>query len=62
MANQLERGIDVAHEAVQATAVHAGRIAGIVATAVGQLRSEVGDLVWDFRDLAGGLKQPPTDD
>jgi hypothetical protein len=62
MANQLERGIDVAHEAVQATAVHAGRIAGILATAVGQLRSEVGDLVWDFRDLAGDLKQPPTDD
>jgi hypothetical protein len=62
MANQLERGIDVAHEAVQATAVHAGRIAGIVATAVSQLRSEVGDLVWDFRDLAGDLKQPPTDD
>jgi hypothetical protein len=62
MANQLERGIDVAHEAVQAAAVHAGRIAGIVATAVGQLRSEVGDLVWDFRDLAGDLKQPPADD
>jgi hypothetical protein len=62
MANQLERGIDVAHEAVQATAVHAGRIAGIVVTAVGRLRSEVGDLVWDFRDLAGDLKQPPADD
>jgi hypothetical protein len=62
MANQLERGIDVAHEAVQATAVHAGRIAGIVATAVGQLRTEVGDLVWDFRDLAGDLRQPPAED
>ena len=62
MAYQLERGIDVAHEAVQATVVHAGRIAGIVTTAVGQLVSEVGDLVWDFRDLAGDLKQSSADD
>ncbi|CAN5404951.1 hypothetical protein BH09ACT8_BH09ACT8_46680 [soil metagenome] len=62
MASPLERGIDVAHEAVQATAVHAGRIAGILVTAVGQLRAEVGDLVWDFRDLAGDLKQPSDED
>ena len=62
MAGPLERGIDVAHEAVQATAVHAGRIAGIVVSAVGQLRTEVGDLVWDFRDLAGDLKQPSNED
>lgn len=62
MAGPLERGIDVAHEAVQATAVHAGRIAGIVVTAVSQLRAEVGDLVWDFRDLAGDLKQPSKED
>ncbi len=61
MANQLEHGIDLAYEAVQATAVHAGRIAGIVATAVGQLRTEVGELVWDFRDLAGDLRQPPKE-
>jgi hypothetical protein len=57
MASPLERGIDVAHEAVQATAVHAGRIAGILVSAVGQLRAEVSDLVWDFRDLASDLRQ-----
>lgn len=62
MAGPLERGIDVAHEAIQATAMHAGRITGILVTAVGQLRAEFGDLVWDFRDLAGDLKQRSAED
>lgn len=59
---EIDRGIEVVQEAVHTTTVRVGRIAGIVSGAVGQVMREIGDLVWDYRDIAGDArKSPPTD-
>jgi hypothetical protein len=55
----LARVTDVAYEAVHATGMHARRIAGAVSTALARVTREVGDLVWDYRDMAGDLRRPP---
>ena len=53
----LERGSDVAHEAVHATVVHVRRIAGVVSSAAVRVAREVEDLAWDYRDVAGDLRR-----
>jgi hypothetical protein len=57
----LERGLDratgVAFEAVNVTAMHLRRIAGLVSTALARAVQEVEDLVWDYQDLAGDLRR-----
>jgi hypothetical protein len=48
---------DAALEAVNVTALHARRIVAALAKAIGQTRREVSDLVWDYNDLAGGVRR-----
>jgi hypothetical protein len=52
---ELDHANDIACEAVNATAMHLRRIAGLVATALARAAHEVADLAWDYRDLAGDL-------
>lgn len=54
---KLERATDVAFEAVNATAIHLRRIVGLVSAALGRVAQEVADLVWDYQDLVGDLRQ-----
>jgi hypothetical protein len=53
----LDRATDVAFEAVNVTAMHLRRIAGLVCTALARAVQEVEDLVWDYQDLAGDLRR-----
>ena len=48
----LDRAVDVAFEAANATVVHLGRIAKLVSTALGRAVHEVADLVLIYQDLA----------
>jgi len=57
MIEELERGIDFAHEAVHAAVVHARRVAGIVSTAVRGVAQALGDIAWDYRDMASTARQ-----
>jgi hypothetical protein len=54
---QLNRASEVATEVVDATALHVRRIAGVVRTAAGRTGREVGDLVWDYNELAGSFRR-----
>ncbi|MCW2687869.1 MAG: hypothetical protein JWR37_2759 [Mycobacterium sp.] len=62
MVREIERAVDVTHEAVNAAAMHARRIVGIVSTAAGRLAREVGDLVWDYQDMASAARRPVRDE
>jgi hypothetical protein len=53
-----DRAIDNVFEAVNTTATHLGRIAGLVAGAAARAAQEVVDLVWDYRDLANEVRKP----
>jgi hypothetical protein len=55
--HESERATDVVFEAVNATAMHLRRIVGFVSTALGRAAQEVADLVWDYQNLAGDLRQ-----
>jgi hypothetical protein len=50
--HNIDRAADVALEAANATVVHLGRIAKLVATALGRAAQEVADLVLIYQDLA----------
>jgi hypothetical protein len=52
----LRKGIDAAHQAVGVTALHLRRITGAVAEALGRVRRETRDLLWDYRDVAADLR------
>ena len=58
----LTRGTDAAHEAVHATVVHLRRIVGAVSVALGRVRREAQDLVWDYQDVAADLRWPSVSD
>lgn len=58
MVEELERGIDFAHEAVNAAVVHACRVAGIVSTAVRGVAQELADVAWNYQDMASTARQP----
>ena len=58
----LTRGTDAAHEAVHATVVHLRRIVGAVSVALGRVRREAQDLVWDYQDVAADLRRPSVSD
>jgi hypothetical protein len=53
---ELNRIADIAVEAVNATALHVRRIVGALYTALGRAKREVGDLAWDYNDLAGSVR------
>lgn len=50
---ELNRIADFAVEAVSVTALHARRIVGALHTAAGRAKREIGDLAWDYHELAG---------
>ena len=54
----LRKGIDAAHQAVGVTALHLRRITGAVAEALGRVRRETHDLMWDYQDVAADLRRP----
>jgi hypothetical protein len=54
----LARGADAAHEALHATVLHLRRIAGAVSVALGRVKREAHDLVWDYQDVATDLRRP----
>ena len=53
----VKRGTDAVGEAVHATAVHARRILGAVATAATRVKQETQDLAWDYQDVAADLRR-----
>jgi hypothetical protein len=53
---ELNRITDIAVDAVDVTAVHVGRIVGALYTAVGRAKRELGDLAWDYNELAGSVR------
>ncbi|OBA64123.1 hypothetical protein A5647_03460 [Mycobacterium sp. 1100029.7] len=53
---ELNRIADIAVEAVNATALHVRRIVGAVYTALGRAKREVGDLAWDYNELAASVR------
>jgi hypothetical protein len=53
---ELDRATDVAVDAVNATAVHLRRVAGLICNAVGRTARELADMVWDYQDLAGDVR------
>ena len=53
---ELNRIADIAVEAVNATALHVRRIVGALYTALGRAKREVGDLAWDYNELAGSVR------
>jgi hypothetical protein len=57
----LDRATDVAIEAANATVVHLGRIAKLVATALGRAAQEVADLVLIYQDLASEFNKSSRD-
>jgi hypothetical protein len=61
MAREIDRGVGVAQELIQATAMHAGRIVGIVSNAAGRVAREVGDFAWDVRDVTRSAHDTKTD-
>jgi hypothetical protein len=54
---ELDRATGVAFEVVNATAMHLRRIVGPVSVASARVAREVADLVWEYQDLAGDLRQ-----
>ena len=61
MAIEIDRGVGVAQELIHATAMHAGRIVGIVSDAAGRVVREVGDFAWDVRDVTRNLRDTDGD-
>jgi len=57
----LSRGNQAAHEAVHATALYVRRIVGAVTIAANRVAKESGDLVWNYQDVATGLRQRGKD-
>lgn len=53
---ELTRASNIVVEAVNVTAVHLRCIAGLVSALVTKTTQEVEDLVWDYQDLAGELR------
>lgn len=53
---ELVRASTLVFEAAQMTAVHLRRIVGLVSSVVTRTTREVEDLVWDYQDLAGDLR------
>lgn len=49
---ELNRIADIAVETVNVTVLHVRRIVGALCTALGRAKREVGDLAWDYSDLA----------
>jgi hypothetical protein len=56
---RLNRVTELATEVGVATTLHVRRIVQVVRTAVGRTGREVGDLVWDYSELAGDLRRKP---
>jgi hypothetical protein len=54
---ELNRIADIAVDAVDATGLHVGRIVGALYTALGRAKREVGDLAWDYNELAGSARR-----
>ncbi|MEE6139081.1 hypothetical protein SKC41_22470 [Mycobacterium sp. 050128] len=53
---ELNRIADIAVAAVNVTVLHVRRIVGALSTAVGRVNREVGDLAWDYNELAGSVR------
>lgn len=53
---ELNRIADIAVEAVNVTVLHVRRIVGALCTALDRTRHEVGDLAWDYGDLATSVR------
>ncbi|SOX54567.1 hypothetical protein MAAFP003_3243 [Mycobacterium ahvazicum] len=47
---------DIAVEAVGVTVLHVRRIVGALHTAVGRAKREIGDLAWDYHELAASVR------
>ncbi|OBF06711.1 hypothetical protein A5730_13090 [Mycobacterium sp. ACS4054] len=47
---------DIVAEAVNVTVLHVRRIVGALGTAVDRTKREVGDLAWDYGDLAASVR------
>jgi hypothetical protein len=52
MVDEIERGVDLARDAVLTAVIHARRVAGVVSGAVEDVAQEVRDLVWDYKHIA----------
>lgn len=61
MAEKLEAGVDLAHDALDLAVMHVRRVADIVSTAVGDLAQELGDIAWDYRNIANPEQPTPRD-
>jgi hypothetical protein len=61
MAEKLETGVDLAHDALDLAVMHIRRVADIVSTAVGDLAQEFGDIAWDYRNIANPEQPTPRD-
>jgi hypothetical protein len=46
---------------VDTTALHARRVVGVLVKSAVQLRSEVGHLAWNYRDVARQTRTPKRD-
>lgn len=53
---ELNRIVDIAVEAVNATVLHVRRIVGALGTALDRTKREVSDLAWDYGDLAASVR------
>jgi hypothetical protein len=52
---KLQRAVTVAADAADVTAVHLRRIVGHVGAGFGRARREIGEMAWEFDELAGEL-------
>jgi hypothetical protein len=61
MAEKLEAGVDLAHDALDLAVMHVRRLADIVSSAVSDLGREFGDIAWDYRNIANPERPTPRD-
>lgn len=54
---ELNRIADIAVEAVNVTVLHLRRIVAALCTALGRTKREVGNLAWDYSELAGSVRR-----
>lgn len=54
---ECNRIADIAVEAVNATAVHVGRMAAALCDALDRTKRELGDLAWDYSELAASVRR-----
>jgi hypothetical protein len=56
---EIERGVYLAHDAVLTAVLHARRLVAIVTAAADDVAEELGEMVWDYRHMAGSEPRSP---